>query len=113
MGILSSAKDRLVERTALSYLNGTLLAPYGRATNLRIDSSAKTLSLEVELKGESEPLEIEITDYELTKEGDRYFAMVKGVRTSRAWLTALATDHFLNRRFEVPAQAGSMLTKVL
>jgi hypothetical protein len=113
MGILSNAKDRLVEGAALSYLNGTLLAPYGRATDLRIDSAAKSLAIEVELKGEATPVQIEITDYELVKEEGRYFVTIKGARTSREWLTALAEDHLLNRRFEVPAQAGSMLMKAL
>jgi hypothetical protein len=113
MGILSSARDRLVESAALAYLNGTVLAPYGRATNLRIDSTAKSLAIEVELKGETTPVQIEITDYELVKEGERYFARIKGARTSRDWLTALAQDHLLNRRFEVPAQAGSILMKAL
>jgi hypothetical protein len=113
MGFLSNARDRVAERTALSYLNGTWLAPYGRATNLRLDSGTKTISIEVALKGEASPVQIEITDYEITKDGERYFAMVKGIRTSREWLTALAENHLLNRRFELPSQAGSVLMRTL
>ena len=113
MGIFSNAKDRVVEQAALSYLNGTLLAPYGRATTLRLDSGAKTIKLEVELKGETAPLQIEITDYEISQDGDRYFAIVKAIRTSREWLTALVENQLRDRRFELPAKAGRLLMQAL
>ncbi len=113
MGVFSNAKDRLVEQVALSYLNGTLLGPYGRATSLRLNSTAKTISIAVELKGERAPLQIEITDYEISKDGDRYFAIVKGIRTSREWLTALAKNQLPNGRFELPPEAGRLLMRAL
>src|SRR4051812_38016882 len=103
MGLFSSARDRLVERVALPYLNHTLLAPYGRATRLEINSTARTLQVEVALKGETAPIQIEVFDYDLSKDGERYFAMVKRVQTSREWLTILANDQLRNGRFEVPA----------
>ena len=113
MGILSSAKDRVVEQVALAYLNANLLAPYGRATSLRIDSTAKTIRIEAELNGEASPLKIEITDYEIKHEGGRYFARVKGIRASREWLTVLATKHLRNVPFELPARVGSLLLRAL
>ncbi len=113
MGILSNAKDRVIEHLALVYLTGTLLSPYGRATKVRINSTAKTISIEVELKGEKSPLEIEITDYEITQDGSRFFAVVKGVRTSREWLTTLAQDRLRNVPFELPAHVGRLLSRAL
>jgi len=113
MGILSSAKDRVLEQMALAYLNGNLLAPYGRATSLRVDSTAKTICIEAELKGESSPLKIEVTDYEIKRKGDRYVASVKGIRASREWLTILAMKHLRNVPFELPAHVGSLLAKAL
>ena len=113
MGILSSAKDRVVEQVALSYLNSKLLAPYGRATDLRIDSTEKTISVEVQLNGESVPVKVDITSYDISREDDRYFATIKEIQTSREWLTALARNKLLNERFERPAQAGRLLTQAL
>ena len=113
MGILSSAKDRVLEQMALTYLNGNLLAPYGRATSLRIDSTAKTIAIEAELKGESSPVIIKVSGYEIKQEGNRYIARVKGVRTSRAWLTTLAMKHLRNVPFELPAQVGGLLARAL
>lgn len=113
MGILSNTKDRVVERVALAYLNGTLLTPYGRATQMRIDSTTKTISISVALKGETTPLEIEITDYQIRQEGARYFAKVKGIRTSREWLTMLAAERLCHVPVELPAQVGRLLTHAL
>jgi hypothetical protein len=113
MGVFASAKDRLVESAVLSYLNATLLPPYGRAACLTIDSTARVLQMEVELKGETVPVKIEVTDYEILREDERYFAVVKAIHTSREWLTRLAEDHLCGRRFELGRQAGRLLSRLL
>src|SRR3982750_3665285 len=113
MALFSKARDRMVERVALVYLNATLLRPYGRAHRLHIDSTTKTIRFEIHLKGETEPVEVEITDYEITREADRYFALVKSIRTSREWLTALATDQVCDRRFDLPEAVGRWLKRTL
>ena len=56
---LSKLKDRVLEQVALAFVNRKWLARYGRATRLRLDSSARKIYIEVELKGESAPVEIE------------------------------------------------------
>ena len=113
MSVLSGAKDRLLERVALAYFNGKLLAPYGRATSLRINSTTKTMNVEVELKGETVPVKIEIKDYKISNDQGRYFAEVKRFRTSREWLTALAANHLSSRRFELPSELGRLLMRTL
>lgn len=113
MGLLSGAKDRVMEYAALSYLNAKLLVPYGRATSLEIDSKARTLRMNLELKGEAAAVELEITEYEIVNEEGRYFGVVKGVRTSREWLTALAQDQLCNRKFELGPKAGPLLMKLM
>ncbi|HHY84222.1 MAG TPA: hypothetical protein GYA07_01615 [Verrucomicrobia bacterium] len=106
-------KDRMTEQVALAYLNGNLLAPYGRATRLEIHSADRRLRIEVELRGETAPLEVEIGGYDISCEGERYFIGVKEVRTSREWLTAMARDQFGKGPLEVPASAGRWLMKLL
>lgn len=113
MGLLSKAKDRVLEQLALTYLNGNLLAPYGRATSLHIDSTVKRIVIEAELKGETLPLRIEITDYEIKHEEGRYVARVKGIRTSREWLTQLAVEHLCDVSLELPARVGRLLMQTL
>lgn len=109
MSFFSNAKDRLLEGVALAYLNNTLLTPYGRATRLRIDSAAKNIHIEVELKGETIPVQVEVTDYEIIEESGASFAVIKAVRTSREWLTALAQERICQQRFKLPQQAAALL----
>jgi len=113
MGLLSDSKDRLMQKMVLPLLNRSILEPYGRATNLLINSTAKTLDLELELKGEPDLVRIQIRDYELRKEGDRAFAIIKDVETSKAWLTALAERHLLNRPVTLPPQVAGVLLRLL
>ena len=109
MGVFSKAKDRVLEQMALSYLNSKWLEPYGQATSLRIDSAARAITVEVELKGETKPVRIEILDYDIRQEGDRYFAVVKEIRTSREWLTVLAREQLVKSQFELPAKVARLL----
>ncbi|MGC3957417.1 MAG: hypothetical protein QM813_05480 [Verrucomicrobiota bacterium] len=113
MGILSNTKDRIIEQLALAYLNSTLLTPYGRATKVRIDSTAKTINIVAELHGETTPLEVEITSYEIRQEGEDFFAEIRGIRTSREWLTALAINHLQAVAFKLPTQIGRLLARAL
>lgn len=113
MSLFSGVKDKVIEYAALSYLNATLLEPYGRATRLEVNSVARSMKMSLELKGETVPIELELTEYEIAQEDGRYFALVKGIRTSREWLTVFARDQLCNRRFELGPKAGPLLIKVL
>ena len=113
MGILKKVKDRAVEQMALVYLNSTLLVPYGRATTVQLDSTAKTIRIIVELKGETVPLEVKVTDYEISQKGKRHIAVIREIRTSREWLTALAKSYLQNVPLELPAQVGRLLARSL
>jgi hypothetical protein len=113
MGLLSKAKDRVVEQMALSYLNARVFAPYGQVNELKIDSLEKTILLNVELKGETNPVRIELIDYEIIRENDRYLAKVKRIRTSREWLTTLAETQLRNGPFEIPPNVGKLLMRAL
>lgn len=113
MGILSQAKDRVVEQLALAYLNEKLMLPYGRVTQLRIDSTKKTIWVTGNLKGETTPVELEIFDYEIGRDEAGDFVIVQGLRTSREWLTELARNHLCGVRFKLPAKISGMLRQAL
>lgn len=113
MSLFTKTKDRVVEQLALAYLNNQLLGPYGRATELRIDSAARQISIKAELKGETTPLEIAITGYEIRTEENRHLAVIKSLRTSRQWLTALAENHLQNVPLPLPPQIAQVLIHAL
>ena len=109
MGIFSNSKDRLTEKLALPLLNKSILAPYGKATRLSLNSAAKTVELELQLTGERELVRLQVTRYELTKEGDNAYAIIREIQTSREWLTTLAGQHLLNRRLKLPSRVNSLI----
>lgn len=112
MGLLSNAKDRLIQSAALSQINSRI-APYGQLTCLNIDSAAKLIDLELELKGEASPIHVTVSGYTVVEENGRFFVSANSVSTSRAWLTVLAQERVCQSRIEVPPAAGNLLKRFL
>lgn len=82
---------------------------FGVMTNLQIDSANKRASLDLDLKGETQPLRVTINRYELTSEGGQTFIEFKEVDTSREWINYLAGQFLKGRKFAVPEIAQAIL----
>jgi hypothetical protein len=107
------AKDWLLEKTAAAMLNQSVLKPYGTLTRLKLDTGRRSIEAELELKGESQPVNIEVHEYELSEENGRSYFVVKSISTSRDWLTSLARDFAVEKKLELPESVRSFLPKVL
>ena|SRR5688572_19516946 len=113
MGFFSASKDRLVETMAPGVLNTGMLAPYGRVTDLKLNSATGELDVTLDLKGEVEPLRVHIQKYDLSEDAGRTFLTIRQIVTSRAWLTALAENLALNRPLELPPEVAKTVAKFL
>ena len=102
-----------MESMALPMINNSLLKPYGQATNLTLNSGEKSAAITLELKGESEPVEIKIGKYEILPEAQKVYLILRAVTTSREWLTTLAREHLIDKKLELPAQAAAYAGKLL
>jgi len=115
MGIFSwikeavqDVRDSAVETGIRVYLSN-ILKPFGTMTNLTIDSKARTIHLELELKGETSSIRIEIEKYALHEEGGELFLEILAIRASREWMN-LAADQFVkNKRFKIPSYLKAAL----
>lgn len=103
------AKDWLLEKTAAAMLNQSVLKPYGTLIRLKLDTGARSIDAELELKGETQPVSIEVHEYELNEENGHIYFVVKSISTSRDWLTTLARDFAVDRKFELPDAVRSFL----
>ncbi len=103
------AKDWLVEKAAVVMINQAVLKPYGTLTALKLDTTARTIDAEVQLHGETEPVRLQVHEYELIEEAGTVFAVIKSASTSRAWLTRLVNDFAVQRRFELPESVRKFL----
>ena len=102
-----------MEKTAVAMLNQSLLRPYGMLTKLKMDTQRRSIEAELELKGETQPVRIQIHEYELKESGDELYFLIRNVSTSREWLTTLARDLVVDKPFEVPASVKKYLPMVL
>ena len=106
------AKDWLVEKAGMAMLNQAVLKPYGAMTALKLDTTARTIEAELELKGETQPVRLHVREYELRDEGGRLVIVFKDVQTSREWLTTLARDFVRNKPFKVPESVAKFLPMI-
>lgn len=71
-------------------INRGLLKQYGALTSLKIDRESKTISAELELKGEREGVRIKLSNYRLIEtEGKNPQFEPGAIEVSREWLNAL------------------------
>ena len=113
MSFFSDSKDRMVEAVALPMLNNAWLKPFGHATSLKLDSSNKSAEIVLELKGEHTPLTIHVQEYDVVREPNGTFVVVKAVTTSREWMTAIAREYVVGRKLAVPAEAAGVMSRFL
>ena len=96
----------------MAMLNQAVLKPYGAMTALKLDTTARTIEAELELKGETQPVRLHVREYELRDEGGRMVIVFKDVQTSREWLTTLARDFVMNKPFKVPESVAKFLPMI-
>jgi hypothetical protein len=80
------------------------LERYGRLIRLKIDSRAKTATIEILPKGETDSITVWVERYELTEKPAGTYLIVQRASASREWLTLLMEDLLLGRSWLVPPQ---------
>jgi hypothetical protein len=106
------AKDWLIEKTAAAMLNQSVLKPYGTLTRLKVDTTNCSIEGELDLKGETQPVRIDIRRYELFEEAGSTWFIIKEISTSREWLTILAQDVAVGRKLEIPSSVRPFLSMI-
>lgn len=86
------------------------LAPYGDMLNFQIDSAAKTVTLEILLKGEKEPVRLTLSGYEIrTDAAGKTAATISGATASREWIETLLREFAVGHEIDVPPKIASVL----
>ena len=106
------AKDWLVEKAAVAMLNQSVLKPYGALTRLKLDTANRTIEGELELKGETQAVKINVHAYELIEEDGGPYLVIKGMSTSREWMTTLARDFAVGRKIRIPESVQPFLKMI-
>jgi hypothetical protein len=98
---LTAVKQRAIEATAKRLINQKIIA-FGSVTSLQIDSKQRTISAELALKGEAEPIAIKIGAYELIEENGVSFISCRDLHSSKEWIGHVLNEYVAGQRFKVP-----------
>ncbi len=104
-----AAKDWLIEKAGMALLNQAVLKPYGTLTRLKLDTTARTIEADVELNGETQPVNVQVREYELRETDGRATVVLKDIHTSRDWLTTLMKNFVVDREFNLPDSVKKFL----
>lgn len=110
--ILRAIKDKSGSSAVRLAVNH-YLERYGHMKKILIDSERRTITLELALKGESEPILVVVEEYELVSEGGAFFLVPNRVTTSREWLTVLAQSLVAGRRLPLPHKLPEQVLRLL
>jgi hypothetical protein len=102
------SKDATVGFAARVAINAKLRG-IGEMTELAIDTKNKRVRVRVELVGEDEPIEIDITKYHLRSTGRGAEVTIEGATASREWLNVALQQFVIGQSFPVPAKAEALL----
>jgi hypothetical protein len=105
---LTIIKEKAFEVVVRSFLNHKL-QQYGVMTKLELDSKAKTIRVELDLRGETVPILIEAGSYAVTEVNGQTFLSVDKFKTSREWLTTMLNEYVVKKPLPIPKAAGIAL----
>ncbi|MGQ0502680.1 MAG: hypothetical protein ACT4P0_08775 [Panacagrimonas sp.] len=103
-----SLKDGALGIALKHYLNDTL-SEFGEVLDCTVESENARISLRALLKGEREPISAAVEHYELSREGETFYATLRGFSSSRPWLTLLLDKLFMGKRYKLPSAVGNLL----
>ena len=83
------------------------IEPYGVLEEFKIDSRQGSASVQIRLKGEPEPVTLQVQEYQLLSNESGQFITLHRASASREWLNLALRDFVLGRPFPIPeAYAG-------
>ena len=100
---MADSKDRLISERIKQELN-TRIARYGEVLDVKLNTRERSVQLSIKLKGESEPITVNIGKYELIKEDTKLWLGVdsQNIQASREWVTLLLQDQAGRHRLPIP-----------
>ncbi len=99
--LINPVKDKLISAALKTALN-CKLSEIGEILKVDFNSSKKSLSAKLSLKGETSPLDIHLENYNFFQDGNRCLLTIEKIRTSKEWLTCLIDAYLEKMELELP-----------
>lgn len=97
---LSSAAEKLAQK---------YLGPFGKIVSLTLDTSGRSMEATVLLNGETGHITLSVNRYEIIREADESYVIMKDIHASRQWIETVSRKYIQDRRFRIPDQAAKLL----
>ena len=101
-------KDIALEKGLLLFLRSKL-ERYGEIQEIRLDTSARTISAIVQLRGESNPISISDAKYRLDHRSDQAWIVLESANVSREWIQNLIEDHLVGMQIKIPPLVAKLI----
>src|SRR5712671_6263435 len=98
---LGRLKDAALEKTLLAFLRPKL-ERFGDLRRLTLDTSAKIVTGEIQLLGESDVITVSQARYRIEQKGADTVLIIYDVKVSKAWGQNLLEDHFREIPIKIP-----------
>lgn len=119
-GALNAGKDWLVSKATVleaerlvERLTGLDVSTVGKITDVTVDSQAASLAITAEFHGETEPIQVRLEQYSITRANGRTYLQARRVRVSRSWMESLARHFVEEKAIEIPELAARALSSWL
>ena len=78
-------------------------------TELSIDTKTQSMHLRLQLRGETQPIDVQVKRYSLEQAGDQTTLMIVEAAASREWVDGALQEFVVGRSFEIPPTVVSLL----
>lgn len=106
--VFHRSKDATLAFTTKIAINAKLRS-IGEMTELSIDTKKKRIRVRLELLGETEPIDVDVSRYSLKEIDERTYITIEEVTSSRQWLAVALREFVVGQDFAIPAKAGAVL----
>ena len=106
--MIRGSKDAALAFALRRALNSRL-APVGEVTHLAVDTARRCARVRLALRGERQPLNLSLSDYELERSGGADWLRIVKIEASREWVQTLLEQVLAGRRVRVPRAAAAAL----
>lgn len=106
--LAKGVKDGALGIALKAYVNDRL-SDYGEVLDCSVDTGKGRIAVRALLKGEKDPINAAVEKYELEREGDSVYAILRNFSSSRPWLTLLLGKLFTGKRYKLPSAVRNLL----
>ncbi len=102
------AKDGVLGMSIKAFVNDKF-SQYGDVTDCSIDTKNNKLVIQALLKGEREKVTAIIDRYEIERDGEDAYIVLKQFSSSREWLALILNRYLMDKRYKLPSAVIKLL----